>query len=506
MGSIRHADDTMTTSSQCAQTIPPCSGRVILVTGATGYVGSRLLRTLEAVGARVRCLVRVGGAKCLAVGANTEVMETDLLNPAALRAAMQNVHTAYYLIHSMKDPGDFEEKDRQLASAFATSAREARVRRIIYLGGLAHGNSLSKHLASRQEVGSILRESGVPTIEFRASVIIGAGSISFEMVRSLVERLPIMVTPLWVSMPAQPISIEDVIAYLIAALDLEDGQCRIFEIGGADRVSYLGLMQEYCRQRGLRCIMIPVPVLTPWLSSLWLRLMTPLQARVGRKLIEGVRNDTTVKDDGAARVFSIHPRGTREAIAQALAEEDRQFLHTRWMHTAISRQNRRPWGGVRSGSRIVDARSVQVPHPPSAAFRPIQRIGGRRGWYYVDWMWRLRALIDSAVGGVGMRRNYSDQRTLAPGDIVDFWRVEAIEPNHLLRLVAEMKLPGRAWLQFEVAGDDRHSTVTQTAIFDPVGLTGLLYWYLTYPIHTIIFAGMLRAIAKRIEQERRLDT
>jgi uncharacterized protein YbjT (DUF2867 family) len=469
---------------------------LVLIAGATGYVGSRLVEALERSGWSLRCLARRPEFLKPRVAPGTEVVKGDVFDPASLRAAMEGVDAAYYLVHSMASGDRFEARDRDGAHTFAAAAREQGVRRMIYLGGLGAGKALSTHLASRQEVGQILRESGVPTIEFRASIIIGSGSLSFEMVRALVEKLPAMITPRWVSTPAQPIAIEDVIAYLLAALDIELEGSDVFEIGGADRVSYMGIMREYARQRGLRRMMIPVPLLTPWLSSLWLGLVTPIYARVGRRLIEGVRNETVVRSDAAQKAFEVKPRGIAEAIGEAIGNEDQEMAQTRWSDALSSRPQEQSWGGEKFGSRLVDSSSLHVPVEPSKAFRPLERIGGTTGWYYANWLWQLRGLMDLVFGGVGMRRGRRDPDRLLPGDTVDCWRVEALEGDRLLRLFSEMKLPGRAWLQFEVDGDGSSSTIRQTAIFDPVGLMGLVYWYGLYPIHRAIYRGMLRGIAK----------
>lgn len=479
------------------------NGSLILLTGATGYIGGRLLPLLERQGVRLRCLARCPENLRPRIGASTELVAGDVLDPESLPLAFKGVDSAYYLIHSMGSHRDFGREDRQGAANFAAAAKQAGVRRIVYLGALGNPeHSLSEHLRSRQETGEVLRASGVPVIEFRASIIIGSGSLSFELIRALVERLPMMVCPKWVATPAQPIAIEDVLEYLLAALDLEEEKSRIFEIGGPDRVSYGDIMREYARQRGLRRVMIPVPVLTPQLSSLWLGLVTPVYARVGRKLIEGLRNPTVVEDRSASEVFSIRPRGLREALARALSNEDLAFAETRWSDALSSSGVKPRWGGVRFGSRIVDSRTVTVAAPAAAAFAPIQRIGGRTGWYYGNWLWRLRGLLDLAVGGVGLRRGRRNAADLRVGDVVDFWRVEAFEPNHLLRLSAEMKLPGRAWLEFEVTAAQDYSSVRQTAIFDPVGLFGLVYWHALYPFHRLIFAGMLKALARAAEKER----
>jgi uncharacterized protein YbjT (DUF2867 family) len=476
---------------------------LILLTGATGYVGGRLLRALEAKGQPVRCLARRPEFLRPRVLPSTEVVPGDVLDPDSLRAALEGVHTAYYLVHSMGSGSAFEEVDRCAAHCFAQAAREAGVRRIIYLGGLGGGEELSPHLASRQDTGRVLRQSGVPTLELRASIIIGSGSLSFEMLRALVEKLPVMIIPRWVRTRAQPIAIEDVIAYLVAALEVETSESQVYEIGGADQVSYMGLMREYARQRGLRRWMIPVPVLTPWLSSQWLGLVTPVYARVGRELIEGVRNETVVRDDAALRVFPVRPRGIREAIARALTNEDQEFAATHWSDALSSQGAATSWGGIKFGSHIVDSRTARVAVPPAVAFRPVQEIGGETGWYYANWLWQLRGFLDLLVGGVGMRRGRRHPQQLTPGDALDFWRVEAFEPGRLLRLFAEMKLPGRAWLQFEIEGDENGSIIRQTALFDPLGLGGLLYWYALYPIHALIFRGMLRNLTRAARAGRR---
>ncbi|MGD8374641.1 MAG: SDR family oxidoreductase [Acidobacteriota bacterium] len=473
----------------------------MLLTGASGYVGGRLLEALEARGLRIRCLARTPRYLEPRIGPGTEVVRADLLDPSTLPAALQGVRTAYYLVHSMASPGAFREQDRQAANHFAAAAREVGLERIVYLGGLGRGDDLSPHLASRQEVGRILRESGVPTVELRASIIIGSGSLSFEMIRNLVEKLPLMVAPRWVRLTAQPIAIEDVVEYLLLAREIAVSGSLVVEIGGTDRVSYLDLLREYAAQRGLRRWILPVPVLTPRLSSLWLGLVTPVYARVGRSLIDSLRHETVVTDDTAARRFPIRPRGSRESIRRALRNEDRDFAHTRWSDALSSGGTVSHWGGRRFGARIVDSRSVRVACSPAQAFAPIRRIGGETGWYFGNALWRLRGFLDLLVGGVGMRRGRRSPEALQPGDTVDFWRVEEVREDRLLRLQAEMKLPGRAWLQFEVDPAPEGAVVRQTAIFDPLGLSGLAYWYVLYPVHHVIFTRMVRNIARAGERE-----
>jgi uncharacterized protein YbjT (DUF2867 family) len=475
---------------------------LILLTGATGYVGGRLLKALEQAGYHVRCLARRPEFLSARVAPTTEVVGGDVLDRGTLPAAMKGIQAAYYLVHSMGSTKAFAEADRRAARHFGEAARDAGVQRLIYVGGLGdRGGGLSPHLQSRQEVGEILRASGVPTIEFRASIVIGSGSLSFDMIRALVERLPVMITPRWVSIQAQPIAITDLVQYLLAALGLAVEGHAIFEIGGADRMSYRDIMREYARQRGLRRLMVPVPALTPRLSSLWLGLVTPLYARVGRTLIESLRHPTVVHDASALGWFGIQPKGVREAIALALHYEDQELAETRWSDALSVAGPRRDWGGVRFGSRLVDSRVAHVAAPPAQAFAAIRRIGGATGWYSGDWLWRLRGCVDVLLGGVGMRRGRRALDSLRVGDTLDCWRVEVFEPDRRLRLAAEMKLPGRAWLEFEVNGEATGSTIRQTAIFDPVGLLGLIYWYTVYPLHHVVFAGMLRGIVKAVEEE-----
>jgi len=480
---------------------------LVLLTGATGYIGGRLLTRLRAAGRPVRCLARRPENLRDRVPPGTEIVRGDVLDATTLSGAFDGVDTAYYLVHSMGSSGSFEDEDRRGAMAFAAAARAAGVRRIIYVGGLGDSRlPLSPHLRSRHEVGDILRASGVPTIEFRASIVIGSGSLSFEMVRALVERLPVMITPRWVSNPAQPIAINDLLDYLIEALDVPLPESAVFEIGGPDVVSYGDIMKEYARQRRLRRLAIPVPVLTPRLSSLWLGLVTPLYARVGRKLVDSIYYPTVVRDDAARRIFSVHPAGLQEAIAQALRNEDTEMAQTRWSDAMSAAGPTVEWGGTRFGNRLVDSRVVDVAAPAAAAFAPIRRIGGRNGWYYADWLWQLRGFLDLLAGGVGMRRRRRHDDDLAVGDVVDCWRVEEFVADQRLSLRAEMKLPGRAWLKFEVDEHHGHSRIRQTAIFDPVGTLGLLYWYSVYPLHQLIFGGMLDAIAARAVREREIRT
>jgi len=471
------------------------------VAGATGYVGRHLIKALISAKYPVRCLVRRPETLQSYAANMVEVIKGDVLEPKSLGPILQDVHTAFYLVHSMSSEGNFAENDRRAALNFVTAAKEAGVQRIIYLGGLGREEDLSAHLASRQEVGRIFRNSGITSIEFRASIIIGSGSLSFEMIRTLVEKLPLMITPRWVLNMAQPIVTEDVIAYLREAIEIPIYESRVFEIGGPDRISYQGIMKEYAWQRGLKRLMIPVPVLTPYLSSLWLGLVSPLYVRIGRTLIESIKNPTIVNDKSALQFFSVRPCRVREAIKNTIEKEDRNIMNFRaadkFPDCPQSLQHRT----FQQYARVFDVCFISLPCSSDIAFKPIRRIGGKVGWYYANLLWQLRGLIDKLFGGVGMRRARRDAEHLREGDVLDFWRVEVYEPNHLLRLRAEMKLPGRAWLQFEVQPDTQGTSIYQTAIFDPLGLAGLLYWYGLYPIHQFIFKRMLKNVAKNSMDE-----
>ena len=471
----------------------------ILLTGATGYVGGRLLARFEQEARRVRCLVRRKQQLTVEESERITAVQGDLLDPDTLPAALEGIDVAYYLVHLMGAEGDFEALDQQAARNFATAARAAGVKRIIYLGGLGEeSEDLSPHLRSRQEVGRILRESGATVLEFRASIILGTKSLSFEMIRALVERLPIMITPRWVRVQAQPILITDVLQYLEGGLTIDLRDSQVVEIGGADACSYGDLMQEYAAQRGLRRWFLDVPFLTPKLSSLWLGLITPVYARVGRELISSIRNATIVTTDDAARLFpGIQPLGVHAAVERVLRAETTAVAQTSWSDARSSGGRRKDPDAWKAGPRLLDKRAAPSPLAPAAAFVPIRRIGGTRGWYYASWLWRLRGFVDLLVGGVGLRRGRRDPDNLRVGEALDFWRVEDYEPDRRLLLRAEMKVPGRAWLELEVEPVGAGSLVHQTAVFDPRGVLGRLYWWGVWPLHALIFRGMLKRIVQR---------
>jgi len=465
-------------------------------------VGGRLLKVLEAQGHTINCIARTPAYLRSRVSPTTRVFAADVLDKESLRPALAGMDTAFYLIHALGESKGFEEQERLGAQNFAAVAREAGVKRIIYLGGIGNEQEeLSPHLRSRHEVGRILRESGVPTLEFRASIVLGSGSLSFEMIRSLTEHLPVMIMPRWVSVLAQPIGIQDLISYLVQALAIPLEASEVVEIGGADQLSYRQLMEEYARLRNLKRVMIPVPVLTPRLSSLWLGFVTPLYARVGRKLIESIKHPTVVTSKRAAELFALRPCGAAQAMQAALENEDRKFAETRWSDSLSASGTPGSFGGFQLGNRLVDYREKHVAATPEVTFNTIESIGGNKGWFGYDFLWRLRGVLDLLVGGVGMRRGRPLHRDLRTGDALDFWRVEELERPHKLRLLAEMKLPGRAWLEFVVEPEANGSVIRQTAIFDPSGLSGRLYWYSVYLLHALVFQDMIDTIANRVRQQ-----
>ena len=472
-----------------------------LVTGATGYVGGRLVPRLLEGGRSVRVLARDPARLAGRPWAGrVEIVRGDVLDPTTLPAALSGVEVAYYLVHSMGDHGAFATRDRDAASAFAAAARDAGVKRIVYLGGLGDSSAgLSVHLRSRQETGDALRSAGVPVTEFRAAVIVGSGSISFEMIRWLTERLPVMICPRWVFQRIQPVAISDVLSYLAAAPSVPASAGQIVEIGGADVLTYREMMLGYAARRGLRRWLVPVPMLTPSLSSHWVRWMTPIPASIARPLVEGLRNEVVVRDDSARRLFpDIHPLTYAQALDRALERLERGEVETAWSDALASSPRGVPTVQFSTvEGMMIERRAIQVDLPPERLFRAFTGLGGERGWLYMNWAWEIRGIIDQLAGGPGFRRGRRDPDHLRPGDALDFWRVEAVEPGRLLRLRAEMKVPGRAWLQFEAQPRDGGSLLSQTAYFAPHGLAGHLYWYLLYPIHAAIFSNLVRRVAQR---------
>ncbi len=489
----------------------------VFVTGATGYIGGRLAPRLVERGYRVRCLAR-SAAKLRArpwaesLHERVEIVEGDAADEALLESAMRGCTAAYYLVHSMDAAGpEYRQRDRTLAESFGRAAARAGVGRIIYLGGLGEtGAGLSEHLSSRREVEAALRRGGsdggaVPVTVLRAAMIIGSGSASFEILRYLVERLPIMITPRWVHTESQPIAVRDVLHYLIAALETPATIGRTLDIGGPEVRSYSEVMQEMAAALHLRRrLVIPVPVLTPRLSSLWIHLVTPLHASIARPLAEGLKNRVVCRDDEAERLMP-HPAGSarltiRQAMDAALVRMNDGAVETAWSDAGVMPGDP-SWAG---GTEFVDRREVTTPSTPDAVWSAVCSLGGARGYYAVGWVWRLRGIMDRFVGGPGLRRGRRSAGDLRLGDALDFWRVTAIEPPRLLVLTAEMKLPGVATLGFEVepAPTGSDTRLVMTARFRPRGLLGIAYWYAVLPLHGIVFRGMMKGLVRAAERER----
>lgn len=494
-------------TKQAMQVTPAGVGSkpLVLVTGATGYIGGRLVPRLRDAGYRVRCLVR-SPRKLLgrqwAQHPAVQIVEGSAENDDELVHAMRGCDAAYYLIHSMMAVGpDYRDHDRTLAEIFARSAERAGVKRIIYLGGLGEtGEGLSEHLTSRREVEAALASTSVPVTVLRAAMIIGSGSASFEILRYLVERLPIMITPRWVKTESQPIAVRDVLHYLVECLETPETVGRTFDVGGVDVLTYREIMQIMAEALGLRRrIIIPMPVLTPRLSSLWIHLVTPISHRIARPLAEGLRNRVVCRDNEASRLMPQHLLTVREAIDGALGRIAAAEVESAWSDAGPIPGDP-DWAG---GRLFVDRRSVEVSASVKQVFRTICRIGGDNGYYAADWLWRLRGMCDRLVRGPGLRRGRRDPDRVAFGEALDFWRVTAVEENRRLELRAEMRLPGVATLTFEAegeAGDSGRSVLFQTAKFKPRGLMGLLYWYAVLPIHGIVFKGMIDGIRRAAER------
>jgi len=480
---------------------PPAA---VFMTGATGYIGGRLAPRLIERGYQVRCLARSAAklrARPWAGDGRVDVVEGDAADEDGLTAAMRGCIAAYYLVHSMDIAGaEYRRRDMALAETFGRAAARAGVPRIIYLGGLGEtGQGLSEHLSSRREVESALGRAGTPVTVLRAAMIIGSGSASFEILRYLVERLPVMITPRWVSTESQPIAVRDVLHYLIAALETSATTGKTLDIGGPDVWSYDRLMRETALAlRVRRRLVIRVPVLTPRLSSLWIHLVTPLHAGIARPLAEGLRNRVVCRNDEATRLMPHRCLTIREAMDAALVKMNAGEIETAWSDAGVMRGDPE-WAG---GTVFVDRREVTTAVAPAAIWKSVASLGGEQGYYAADWLWRLRGAMDMLTGGPGLRRGRRNSGELRLGDALDFWRVTAIDPPRRLSLRAEMKLPGVATLSFDVEPAKEAAAGTHlvmTARFRPRGLLGIAYWYSVLPLHGVVFRGMLRGLVRAAE-------
>jgi uncharacterized protein YbjT (DUF2867 family) len=471
----------------------------IAITGATGYIGGRLAPQLLDAGYAVRCLVRSRAklaGRAWTLDPRVEIREADLADAPSLTRELAGCDAAFYLVHSMMSAaGEYAQRDQQLALAFARAARDADVGRIIYLGGLGEtGSNLSEHLSSRRDVERALASTGVPVTVLRAAMIIGSGSASFEILRYLVQRLPVMITPKWVSTPCQPIAVENVVAYLVGVLSVPETIGGAFDIGGAETLCYSGIMRVMAEELGLpRRWIIPVPVLSPRLSSYWIHLVTPLSHKIAIPLAEGLKNPVVCRDDRIRRLVRQRLLNVREAIRAALSQVAASQVETNWS-MAGPMPGDPDWSG---GTVFRDTREVAIDAPAAAVFRALCRIGGRRGWHAAGWLWIVRGWLDRLAGGPGLRRGRRDPETLRCGDALDFWRVAGFELDRSLSLRAEMRLPGEASLEFRIGpGSEGRCILRQTALFKPRGLLGLLYWYAVLPFHQLVFRGMLAGIRR----------
>ena len=483
--------------------VRPSNDDLVFVTGTTGYIGGRLVPRLLEEGYRVRALARAPRKlerQSWFRDPRVEVVQGDVGDTETLRRHLTGCRAAYYLVHSMiASGGDYADADRKLAHSFATAAADAKVQRLIYLGGLGElGDSLSEHLSSRREVEAVLASTAVPLTVLRAAMIIGSGSASFEILRYLVEHLPAMVTPKWVSTECQPISVANALEYLVHCLDVPETAGKTLDIGCPDVVSYRELMRIMAQVRGLPIRpVVPVPVLTPRLSSLWIHLVTPVSHRIARPLAEGLRNRVVCRNDEAQRLMPQRLYSVRESIERALTRLEQGDVETSWS-TSGPIPGDPNWAG---GTLFVDRRDIAVDASPEAVHAAVCRIGGGNGWYAADWLWRVRGWMDQLVGGPGLRRGRRDPERVAYGEALDFWRVTGIEPGRRLQLRAEMKLPGEAELTFEIEPNGSGCKLAQVARFQPKGLLGLAYWYAVLPLHHIVFDGMLRGIRRSAEAD-----
>jgi uncharacterized protein YbjT (DUF2867 family) len=480
------------------------SKKPILVTGATGYIGGRLVPQLLSRGYDVRCLARdPNRLRSRSWESQVEIVAGDVLDRASLVPALEGCRSAYYLVHSMAGgTGSFRDRDLQAAQNFAAAVGEAGLERIIYLGGLGRRDEQpSKHLSSRHEVGEILRAGTVPTTELRAAMIIGSGSASFEMLRALVKRLPVMVCPRWVSNRTQPISIRSVLAYLVGSLETPATAGLVFDIGGPDVLTYKEMMERFAAILGRRRWIFVVPVLTPRLSAYWANLVTPVPASIAFPLIEGLKSETICEDDRIKSLVLVEPIGFDAAVRLALEKIRQHEVATRWTNASMPGRDQPRVPFDPRDFPIHDEQTVTCDCPAATLFDQVQRVGGDRGWYYADMLWEVRGWIDRVIGGVGLRRGRRDPTNVFLGEAIDFWRVEDMVPGERLLLHAEMKVPGDAWLEFRALPleDGSRSQLIQTAFFRPLPFWGRLYWNVLHPIHRLIFRGMARNIARAAE-------
>ncbi len=475
--------------------------KLVLVTGATGYIASRLIPELLKKRCRVRCLVR----QPLRLKARTwspyvEIAVGDVMDPLSLAPAMDGVHTAYYLVHNMSSGQGYTSLERNGAQNFASAAGQAGLEHIIYLGGLANPNrKISSHMRSRIETGKTLRQGKVPVTEFRAGVIVGPGSISFEMIRFMTELMPVIFGPVWLGNMAQPIATQNVIDYLLAAFENQTGQGRVFEIGGPDKMSYAELMLTYGRLSGLWRKIVTMPGIPLWFMALGVDWMTPVPASIATPLLDGMRSESVVQDESALRFFpNIRLIGYDDAVKIALGQLHPIHVEPIWAGCERSTKF------LKHEGFFIDHRCILVNVGPDRVFQVISALGGENGWLYANWLWTLRGWFDRLVGGPGLRgrrallrdENVEEVRV---GDYIDFYHIEVLEEGRLLRLKSELKAPGKGWMEWRVEAEAGITRLSQTSFFAPRGMSGFLYWHLLSPFHRLVFHGLIKAIARKGE-------
>jgi uncharacterized protein YbjT (DUF2867 family) len=475
--------------------------KTVLVTGATGYIASRLIPELLKRGCHVRCLVRQSlRLKTRTWFPNVEVAHGDVMKPSTLAPAMQGVHTAYYLVHNMSSGHGYTSLELEGAQNFSSAAEQAGVDHIIYLGGLADPREeIPAHMRSRIETGETLRTGNVPATEFRAGVIVGPGSISFEMLRFMTELLPVIIGPGWLQNISQPIAVQNVIDYLLAALDNLAGQGQIFEIGGPDRMQYADLMLTYGRLRGLHRRLVTLPGIPLWFMAMGIAMMTPVPASVARPLVDGLGSDSLVQDDAARRTFpDVNLIGYQQAVHDALVQLHPDLLEPAWTDCE------QPEKFMKHEGFFIDHNCEEINAPPEKVFRVISALGGKNGWLYANWLWAFRGWLDRLLGGPGLRGRISplpqgEGVGVRVGDYIDFYRVEVLEESRLMRLYSELKAPGEGWMEWCVEIEDGVTRLSQTGFFAPRGFWGFAYWILLNPIHRLIFRGLVKAIVRKSE-------
>ena len=474
----------------------------ILLTGANGYIGKRLLPVLVEDGQQVVCLVRNKNRLDLPekLKSKVDIITGDLSNSDSLKHIPEDIDAAYFLVHSMSHTADnFEELETQIAENFSRRISKTNAKQVIYLGGISNDENLSKHLRSRLKVEKILKESGVNLTVLRAGIIIGEGSASFEIIRDLVEKLPLMIAPKWVNSRCQPIAIYDVVNYMRKVLGNRECYNRTFDIGGPDILTYKEMMLRFAEVRKLKRHIITVPVLTPRLSSYWLYFVTSISFSLAKSLVDSLKNEVVCEDNEIQKIIPLKTIHYEDAVKRAFSKIEENAIISSWkdawvtgtIHSDYSEYVKIPQKGC-----FIDKREVEFIREPKDVLEKIWSIGGRHGWYFLDSLWIIRGFLDKLIGGVGLRRGRTNQNSISAGDALDFWRVLLADKKKMrLLLYAEMKLPGEAWLEFKIVPSENRGILQQTATFRPNGLSGRLYWYLIYPIHMFMFRGMVKNIA-----------